>query len=90
MENESLTKEKAIEMGFKDTGIMIGGNLEMELGRGRYLSLAHLGGPCEMFWVCWRERDTIDTVCLHNFDYDGQLTYDKLKLLIDFFNYKNK
>jgi len=57
-----------------------------QLGRNRRLSIGCIGTPNEMLFICEFDlndfRKTTDLVCLHNYDYDGYLTKEKLENLI--------
>jgi hypothetical protein len=85
MENKDL-----IEIGFKGYAHYAVQNLVYySLGRGRYLSAGCVGTPNEILFIEQRETDdnTIcDVICLHNFDYDGVLTIEKVKKLIELLN----
>lgn len=58
-----------------------------ELGRRRFLSAGCVGTPNEYMWIYEVDRDDdkkiTDLVCLHNWDYDGFLTIDKVKSIIE-------
>lgn len=75
------------EIGFEPLPhFTVGANLNYDLGRRRFLSISCLGTPNEM--LCVGEIDksdemkVTDMVVLHNFDYDGYLTIEKVKSLI--------
>lgn len=65
------------------------GALIYKLGRHRHLSIGCVGTPNEMLWVCETddqdEINVTDTICIHNYDYDGFLTIEKIKKTIDLF-----
>ena len=58
----------------------------LKLGRYRYLSLSSLGTPNEMIFICQTPKDdqsvVEDIVCLHNFDFDGNISLQKLSDLV--------
>ena len=84
-----LTKEEVIkEFGFKELPhFTVMGSLIYELGRGRFLSLGCVGTPNEVLFIGEENEDSAfpDAVCLHNYDYDGYLTKDRLRDLMKFF-----
>lgn len=82
MKNEDL-----INLGFKPIPhFTIGNAVILEFGRNRYLSASDVGNPNEMVWICQSEdeahKKVTDLICIHNYDYDGFLTLEKIKLLI--------
>lgn len=89
-----MERSKLIELGFKELPhANIGNNIIFDLGRNRHLSIGSLNTPNEMLYLCERDRTDQrvinDLICLHNYDYDGYLTFEKLKLLLEFFNQQN-
>ena len=80
-----LTREELInDFGFKELPhFTITRSLVLDIGRNRTISAASLGTPNEMLFIGEGE---LDCVVLHNYDYDGFLTKERLKLLIEFFN----
>lgn len=84
----TLSRDQVKELGFTDMPhFTIMGSLTLEIGRRRELSIGNLGTPNEMMFLS--ERDEIrgrkiitDTVVVHNYDYDGYLTIEKLKTFI--------
>jgi hypothetical protein len=85
MDRDFLTK-----IGFQEYPyIVFGDGIFLDLGRRRILSISSIGTPHEMLFLCERNK-TLDTVidesiCLHNYDYDGYLTKEKLYSLLSFF-----
>lgn len=80
-----MKREQVIELGFKEVAnFTVCGNLIYDLGRGRQLSLSCLGTPNEMLFMCCIEKDSAitDIVTLRNYDYDGALTIEDLKMII--------
>lgn len=60
-------------------------NYNYSLGRNTYLSIGCTGTPNEMLYLGQLDPDTniySDLICLHNYDYDGLLTQDKLQKYI--------
>ena len=85
-----MEREKLLELGFKELPhATIGNIIVFDVGRRRHLSLGSLGTPNEMMYLCETnlgdDKQIDDLICIHNYDYDGYLTEDKLGLLISFF-----
>lgn len=61
--------------------------LFLDIGRNRLITVGSVGTPNEMLWICQKDSDTkiTDLVCLHNYDYDGFLTNEKVYSLLSFF-----
>jgi hypothetical protein len=83
-----MTNDDLIEIGFKKIQHFTVTNAVIyPLGRHRHLSAGCVGTPNEMLWICetddQEEKHVIDLVCLHNYDYDKELTIKKVKALID-------
>ena len=85
-----MTEQDLIDIGFKEvSNFTVTNSLIYPIKRNRHLSVGCIGSPNEMLYIC--ETDPIDEkvitdlVCLHNFDYDGYLTKEKLKSLMNFF-----
>jgi hypothetical protein len=86
-EQTPLTKDECInEMGFEELNLSHKIVLVYSLGRERYLSLSNLGTPNELLLIYKEEhrlrRIVTDLIHLHNYDYDGYLTKEKLQTLI--------
>ena len=82
-----MTRDDLINIGFKELPhFTIGNNLIYDLGRNRQLSITCLGEFNEMVFICGideiNEKKITDLVCIHNYDYDGFLTIEKIKSLI--------
>lgn len=85
-----MTKKELIELGFtKIPHFTITDSLIYELSRNRHISVGSIGTPNEMVWLCqtnYKDKTNItDLVCLHNYDYDGYITEDKIKKIISIF-----
>lgn len=83
-----MTNEDLIAIGFKPIPhFTITSSVIYDLGRNRQLSAGCVGTPNEMLWICEIDKDdnkkVTDLVCLHNWDYDGELTVEKVKALIN-------
>ena len=83
-----MTNEDLIKIGFtKISHFTIANSVIFDLGRHRQLSAGCVGTPNEMLFIC--EIDDVDKtkvtdlVCLHNYDYDGYLTIEKVQKLIE-------
>ena len=84
---KNYTTELELEIGFKKIPhFTIANSVVYDLGRNRQLSAGCVGTPNEMLWICEiDEKDNMkvtDLVCLHNWDYDKELTIEKVKTLI--------
>jgi hypothetical protein len=87
-----MNRKEAIEMGFKPMPhFTIQRNLIYDLGRNRHLSIGSIGTPNEVVFI--GETDDEDNriirecIVLHNYDYDGFLTKERLQ---QFVNLKSK
>ena len=82
-----MSNEDLISIGFETIKhFTITNSVIYDLGRNRHLSAGCVGEPNEMIWICYMEdRDSEhidDLVCVHNYDYDGLISLEKVKLLI--------
>ena len=83
-----MTNEDLISIGFKPMPhYTVANSVVYDLGRDRQLSAGCVGTPNETLFIMElkeEEDNTIicDLVCLHNYDYDGYLTIEKVKGLI--------
>lgn len=86
-----LIEQQLLEMGFirnvaKPNVVLF---FRYYLGRGRFLSASGLGTGNESVWLCSKEDENNevidDLICVHNYDYDGELTKEKMKYLIEYF-----
>lgn len=79
-------RTQILDLGFKELPhFTIGKNLVYDLGRNRQLSISSLSTPNEMLCVGelkTESKEYSDIICLHNYDYDGFLSLEKLKSLI--------
>lgn len=89
-----VTIEYIEQLGFKKQDHYFLPIWSFQLGRRRELSVHCLGTGNEMLFITEENSDKIiddfgaikrDCIVLHNFDYDGLLTEEKLSLLMDFF-----
>ena len=83
-----INNEQLKDIGFKEIPhFTITNSVIYKLGRNRHLSIGSAGTPNEMMWICSTdendERVITDLICLHNYDYDGYLTIEKVCDLIN-------
>ncbi|MDH3382042.1 MAG: hypothetical protein OEL54_05015 [Flavobacteriaceae bacterium] len=83
-----MTNDDLIAIGFKEIPhFTIANSVIYQLGRHRHLSAGCVGTPNEMLWICEtdaeNEKDISDLICVHNYDYEGVLTIEKVKNLIN-------
>ena len=83
-----MTTEDLIKIGFEAIPHYTVTNSHIyKLGRNRQLSIGCVGTPNEMLFISSNEgsdkREVTDLICLHNYDYDGFLSIDKILKLID-------
>jgi hypothetical protein len=79
-----MTREEVINMGFEPIPhFTITDSLIYDLGRNRYLSIGDVGMPNEMVFIYEvndENKNRIDEIIgLHNYDYDGYLTTERLQ-----------
>lgn len=84
-----INRDELIELGFKELPHKsVTNTLIYDLGRDRFLSFGCIGTPNEMLFLYEVDRenkqDINDMIAIHNWDYDGYLTVDKLSLLLLF------
>jgi len=80
-----MTNQDLVELGFKELPhFTIGDIVNYDLGRERMLSALSVGSPNEMLYIIQSTDSHIeDAVCIHNYDYDGYLTVEKVTGLIN-------
>lgn len=82
-----ITEDILLQRGFiKTPHKILGSTFSLDLGRNRYLVTANIGNANEMVLLMdsWpTENDNL--ICIHNFDYDGYLTQEKLNTIISIF-----
>lgn len=89
-DDKYITEDQLLYLGFsKIPHFTIGNDRLKDLGRNRYISLSSLGTPNEMIFICEKnESDDLypeEIINLHNFDYDGYITFNKLKKICNIF-----
>lgn len=82
-----MTNEDLIRIGFEKIPHFTVTNAHIyKLGRHRHISIQCVGTPNEMMYICetsdQKEKKITDLVCLHNYDYDGFITEEKIKNII--------
>ena len=79
-----MTNQDLIAIGFKEVPhFTVTNSVYYDLGRNRQLSAGNVGTPNEMLWICEVvDKEITDLICIHNWDYDGPLTIEKVKTLI--------
>ena len=90
-----MTNDDLIKIGFKEIPHFTVGNMvTYDLKRKRILSAGSVGTPNEMLFICEidekNDKKITDLICLHNYDYDGYLTIEKVKSLIELIGHKDK
>ena len=83
-----MINKDLLNIGFEEIPhFTIGETVIYNLGRHRQLSASSVGTPNETLWICEiddkNDKVITDLVCLHNYDYDGFLTIEKIKQLIE-------
>ncbi len=90
-----MTNKDLINLGFKEIPhFTIGNTVLYDLGRRRELSASDVGNCNEMIFLTEIDSDNpkkiTDCICVHNYDYDGFLTEEKITNLIKCLTFKNK
>lgn len=90
-----MTNQDLLALGFKEVpNFTIMNSVYFDLGRRRQLSAGDIGTPNEMMYLCEVDekdpRKITDLVCVHNYDYDGYLTTEKVSGLITLLTTSNK
>lgn len=81
------SREYLKNLGFKELPhFTVMNSLEYHLGRRRRISVGCLGEPNEVVFISetseHNPREVTDVICLHNWDYDGYLTEEKISTLV--------
>ena len=78
-----MTEEDLLSIGFVKGEL----SLKYYLYGKRFISVFCVGTPNEVVYLCYKDSVDIvdDLVCVHNFDYDGKLTKQKVEHLIKYF-----
>lgn len=82
-----MNREEVIALGFVPLSTYtIMNSLTYDLGRHRFLSVGSVGTPNEMVFIYERDpvnpKTILELIPLHNYDYDGQLTEERLKVFM--------
>ena len=83
-----MTNDDLVRIGFKPISHFTIGNSHIySLGRHRQISISAVGTPNEMMFITETsdqdQKVITDLICLHNYDYDGYLTEEKVIGLIN-------
>ena len=83
-----MTRQELKELGFKEIPhFTVSNSLTYQIGRWRHFSIGNLGTPNELMCICQQDRNIknriSDAVVIHNFDFDGLLTIEKVKSFIN-------
>ena len=86
-----MTHADLISLGFEEISHFTIGRVSIyKLGLDIHLSVGSVGTPNEMMFICEtdekNEKEITDLICLHNYDYNGFLTKEKLESLIKLLN----
>jgi hypothetical protein len=95
MPTEPLTNDDLVKIGFiKIPHFTVHNGLTYHLDRKRILSAGAIGTPNEMIFLCQlsdtSDQQISDLICIHNYDYDGYLTMQRLMSIIELFGRTNK
>lgn len=88
-----MTNEDLIAIGFRPMpNFTILNSVIFDLGRNRYLSAGCVGTCNEIVFISEQDDkgEVSDCICIHNYDYDGFLTLEKIKCIIMSLTIKNK
>lgn len=84
-----LTNQDLINAGFKPYDhYTVMNSVYLDIGRDRKISVGCVGTPNEVVVLIhkWGEGlDDTDAVCIHNYDYDGYLTMEKVMNILRIF-----
>lgn len=84
-----LKNEDLISIGFKPYAhFSVMNTVCLDVGRCRQIKFGCVGTPNEVVFIVHRWGDTCeeqDLVCVHNFDYDGYLTIEKVMNILKVF-----
>lgn len=83
-----MTKEDLIKIGFKPAKYYnVMNSVFYDLGRNRHLSAGNVGTPNEILFIYETDEnfstEINELICLHNYDYDGSLTIEKVQAIIN-------
>jgi len=80
-------RQELLDLGFEEVPhFTITNSLNYDLGRNRFLSIGDVGNPNEMMFIkemSFEDKEKVeDLVCVHNYDFDGFMTIEKMTALI--------
>lgn len=87
-----ITEQELLDLGFyKLPHFTISDPIIFDLPNSRSISIGNLGTPNEMVFLTQSDYDDYknitDVITLHNYDYHGYITLDKIKDFIKLLNY---
>jgi len=85
-----MERKELRNLGFKELPhFTIMHSLTYDIGRNRHISIGGLGTENEIVFLCQvdpgNDKVISDLICLHNYDYDGLITKEKINLLLKYF-----
>jgi hypothetical protein len=82
-----VSGEYLLGRGFKPLRhLILNKAFTIDIGRRRQLGVSGLGSPNEMIFLSKIEDEKVlDSICIHNYDYDGFLTQEKIDRIISVF-----
>ena len=83
-----MRREDLYNLGFKELPhFTIGNSLIFDLGRRRYLTLSSFATPNEILFIGElddkNDKEVTDLICIWNYDYDGYITEERIKNIIN-------
>jgi len=81
-----INREWLLSVGFiKQPNFTITNSLLLDLGRNRFFSIGSISGPNEMMFLTEMNNENPkiceNLIVIHNYDYDGYLTKERVKQL---------
>lgn len=85
-----ITREELIALGFKPVETFtVMKPLIYKVGRGRFISVGDINTPNEFAFLCelspCDDKKISDLICIHNYDFDGYLTKEKVVNILNIF-----
>lgn len=82
----SLTEELLLRLGCRKNKInKITSTYNIDIGRGRFLSISDIGTPNAFIHLCYKDQDSLkieDIITLYNWDYDKEIYLHQFQNLI--------
>lgn len=87
-----ITEQELLDLGFyKLPHFTVSDSIIFDLPNNRTISIGNLGTPNEMVFLTQSDYDNYkkitDIITLHNYDYHGYITLEKIKDFISVLNY---